>query len=468
MDFVATVEEHNSLSFFHSLAGFNIAGVLDTAFWTNLIPQLSHEDEAVRYALMALSSIYRERSLINQDIPSIKQLHSSKQQSAFALDNYNKAISATMLRMSQDTDNSLSALVTCILFCCIESLQGHFNESLRFASQGIRLLSETQESNVQHQSNPLIATDVAPIFSRLAVQSSMFFGPPSPEETFILLSSQPILQPSSTFDSLAQARSELINLASHVHTLYSACTFAKIAENIEPSSKPLLVETQKSILSALKSWHQSFLALTTNLNHENPPISIAIHTLNMQYQVSTVWTNCIISRSQRSFDSFIDSFRAIIQSATAIHSNQTLSSPHKHPGFTFEMGIISPLYWTGLKCRHPILRRQALALLNQCQPIQEGLWHAGVSARAVARVIEIEERTTFNPPGIDEHNDDATNWPDEHSRLQEVNVMTGDLRRTESGVEDDDNVFAIGKSQIMMHSLPDGLDGPWKVDIETI
>jgi hypothetical protein len=58
--------------------------------------------------------------------------------------------------------------------------------------------------------------------------------------------------------------------------------------------------------------------------------------------------------------------------------------------FTFEMGLIPPLYITVQKCRDPFLRRRALALLRRA-PAQEGLWNRNIMVQAGQKIIELEE-----------------------------------------------------------------------------
>ena len=51
--------------------------------------------------------------------------------------------------------------------------------------------------------------------------------------------------------------------------------------------------------------------------------------------------------------------------------------------FTFEMGLIPPLYWTALKCRDARIRSKAFDLLKEA-PAREGLWNREEALRVAA------------------------------------------------------------------------------------
>lgn len=58
--------------------------------------------------------------------------------------------------------------------------------------------------------------------------------------------------------------------------------------------------------------------------------------------------------------------------------------------FTMDMGIIGPLCAVAYKCRHPIIRREAIDLLTSA-PRQEVGCNSITSARICKRILEIEE-----------------------------------------------------------------------------
>ena len=64
--------------------------------------------------------------------------------------------------------------------------------------------------------------------------------------------------------------------------------------------------------------------------------------------------------------------------------------PSEKPMFFMDMNIVHPLFSIAHRCRDPIIRRRAIALLYSA-PRQEGLWHSFLSARVAEKIMETEE-----------------------------------------------------------------------------
>jgi len=65
------------------------------------------------------------------------------------------------------------------------------------------------------------------------------------------------------------------------------------------------------------------------------------------------------------------------------------------PEFSLDMNIVAPLYGIAHRCRHPVIRRKAVALLYAA-PRQEGIWDSILTARVAERLIHIEEEGLGN------------------------------------------------------------------------
>ncbi len=69
--------------------------------------------------------------------------------------------------------------------------------------------------------------------------------------------------------------------------------------------------------------------------------------------------------------------------------------------FPLESGIISPLFYTAIKCRDRRVRRQALALLESANH-QEGSWESIGAARVAEYVLRVEEGLAQGKERIEE------------------------------------------------------------------
>jgi hypothetical protein len=117
--------------------------------------------------------------------------------------------------------------------------------------------------------------------------------------------------------------------------------------------------------------------------------------------------------------------------ADSIHSRP--ASPkcplkHRDPRcfFLLDNGVIFSLYWAALKARDGLLRRRAVALLEQSS--QEGIWIGPIQAAIARRIIEIEEEQPYeqNPPP--ERTKKAEDIP-EYVRVHSVSTDIDKLRR---------------------------------------
>jgi hypothetical protein len=90
------------------------------------------------------------------------------------------------------------------------------------------------------------------------------------------------------------------------------------------------------------------------------------------------------------YDNFLPQFQQCVALAGDLAAAHERYSEPLRPTFTPEIGPIPLLYIIGIKCRHPMVRREVLCILRG-QPTQEAVWDSISAARVVERVIEIEE-----------------------------------------------------------------------------
>lgn len=107
------------------------------------------------------------------------------------------------------------------------------------------------------------------------------------------------------------------------------------------------------------------------------------------------------SDSETSY-TFESSSSTLSTSSRSTHSRATTPLPnskldvarrHTRPAFVLDAGIIFSLFWTAVKCRDGLIRRRAIALLEQSW--QEGVWIGMIQAAIAKRVVEIEEEQPY-------------------------------------------------------------------------
>lgn len=96
--------------------------------------------------------------------------------------------------------------------------------------------------------------------------------------------------------------------------------------------------------------------------------------------------------NETAWDKFTGYFTKIIELASLIVkpcSRDEITRLHE-PEFSLDTTIVSPLYVVAHRCRDPVIRRKAVTILY-ASPRQEGVWDSFLTARAVERLINIEE-----------------------------------------------------------------------------
>ena len=429
-------EEWVALSQFNECASPALCGWAGSTFWSTLVPQISHSETSVRLAAAAIGSLFQSLGTTGAEAVSIRPGASSRH--AFALQCYNKAIASLTASLTQGPLDGQIALVTCILFICIESLQGNERAALCLCETGSRILlgptTTLDDDKGPHLVSgdlfraPALRGEVLPIFSRLGIMSALHGHPPRlrllyPDAT----TDDPFTQSAPAFESIVNARGALYTLIEKIHRVHVIGADVKWEPQRDEDTAVRLAAQQQELQSALQSWHTRFTLFRLHASG-SPPSSpherSASSILHMHYHITSIFLSTSLDRHETSFDAHADKFRSIISEATRA-LDSTLEDPIDNPKrlFTFEMGLIPPLYWTALKYRHPAGRRSAVSLLQR-GPRQEGLWEAGLMTKIAKRVIELEEGQTYSDATVSPRGE-FFSWPAEGSRVHNTAVDRG-------------------------------------------
>lgn len=84
------------------------------------------------------------------------------------------------------------------------------------------------------------------------------------------------------------------------------------------------------------------------------------------------------------FDRFTPLFANIVDLVERIQAKRM-------PTFSADISTVAILYYAGAKCRHPIIRRKAVALLGD-SPRREGIWDSKGAASVLKQALALEER----------------------------------------------------------------------------
>ncbi|KAL1860166.1 hypothetical protein Plec18170_002115 [Paecilomyces lecythidis] len=137
--------------------------------------------------------------------------------------------------------------------------------------------------------------------------------------------------------------------------------------------------------------------------------------LQMAYATSLILVETCLDQDEMAYDNYKYLFQDIIEHAPSAIS-ATAGHDETPSPFTFELGAGYPLFFTAQKCRDPIIRRQALALLMRT-PRVEGLHRVVASAFLAANIIAIEEDVDIGEDGRPESPCEANSAPGRGKRI---------------------------------------------------
>ncbi|KAH8749935.1 hypothetical protein F5883DRAFT_633542 [Diaporthe sp. PMI_573] len=409
--------EQASFDWFRSRAAVKLCGVFGSRFWDTLVLQASMTAPAVLHALLALSSAHKAemtgRCPPEREEPT-KQAR--EQDTQFTLEQYNKAISCLrpyFLKTDHDDESTRVVLITCMVFVCLELLQGRYDEGQTHLQSGLYLLSQLQAKqcpvgtegvlvlgNLQESYNDCYLVEV---YSRLYAQSAFYGQPPWPFcKPAAIASVNPgaaIQPPPPLFGSLNQARQYLDGIFNAIHCLTARCPKKQIVQ-VAPKT---WLDTQSRIQTYLRLWHQAYKASRLNLISQlNTRDALSYPLLTVYHAMAFVMVaTCLASPDEAIFDSFEATFASLVSTCeemlitaaplkvvdtAAGHCSEIFS-------FTADIGLIPPLYYSALKCRVPSLRRRAINLL-ETDTHRESFWDGTIAAKIARKVAMIEEQGT--------------------------------------------------------------------------
>ncbi|KAL9110133.1 MAG: hypothetical protein Q9227_005327 [Pyrenula ochraceoflavens] len=378
--FRATEAEWQAYYYYFRESSLSIGGSIDVAFWHDTVLRYAQTEPSIRYAVFAVGSFSRHIEIQ----PVIDYRSCSCQHCRPALKYYNRAISS--LNDHIQTENSHRILLlACVLFICIEEIQGNVQNALPLIRQGCSMLRQHRESSIHEvddDENNLM-TLLAEMFGRLCLMSN-FFGHPmeEPEGPSKGNETKPVLE----------ARCQLY------HIMNDGINFTRQAANVKwvPYMAPVemdhLRQWQDRLSDRLNRWYADFFTLSTKAPSQNAHGKMdkkvqekTLMNLRAYYLVSKIWVSTGLTCSEAAYEEHLELFKSIVDHASL--------GTHDQTRFTFEMGLALPLYFTATKCRNPSIRRHSVALLSHL-PRRQGLWNRAESVAVANRVIDLEEEST--------------------------------------------------------------------------
>ncbi|RYP49924.1 hypothetical protein DL768_004460 [Monosporascus sp. mg162] len=351
--------------------------------------QFSHFQPAVRHSLISISSLYEQVHHNSQPKPLLKG-------NKFALLHYNTAI-----RELKALDSEPLVLLVCILFICIEFLQGNRQAAFQHCKHGILILKNVETAY------PWAREYLAPMFRRLNIVP-LFFGVDLGTFPRVTELGDPF---PSHFTSIAHAQfffDDIMNRTIHLARYSDMYTLEGRSPERDPVPPEYLAE-QRSLKWALNGWDLRFQELIS----KSPPSANLAKThyhLVVRCHVAHVWVSTAFQSNETVYDEHIERFRFAADEASRVNTcvGRSLVSSREQSKFSFEIGFLPLLYFIVMKCRCLATRIRALALMRSLGVARENLWEASSLWLTGRRIIELEHGITLDENG--EPCDSAVDW----------------------------------------------------------
>jgi len=137
---ISAQRERRTFEHYFYRGASSIAGALDLRFWKDIVLQLTSLEPAVWDAVIAVSALYETLT------PSLDPVSNDVEKNE-APSWYSRSMMSVRKLIEQNRANQEIAIVTCVLYICIEILQGHMSEALQLYEHGVSLIYKLRPSS---------------------------------------------------------------------------------------------------------------------------------------------------------------------------------------------------------------------------------------------------------------------------------------------------------------------------------
>ncbi|KAL4960527.1 Zn(II)2Cys6 transcription factor [Aspergillus stella-maris] len=384
--------------FFH--AAPSLSDALDLDFWRGTVLQICGSEPAIWDAVVSLSTFYENPPPLGglptfqiEDTDRLPQLRS--QQHREALHWYSRSLHKLQDQIANGVADHAVALVSCVLFICIEILQGNVKAALVLYHQASQLMG------LAAMTVGKIDPAIMPILQRIGTIAAIVNGGmPLPDRRLKSVSQY------ATFRDLAGARAALYAVVVDWKTFDCDAQRATQESPVSiPDTDPGLdlrlrqVDLERRLLF----WHEHFstmpevVAYNRGKNQTKPLfVDMQAHThgitasLTMTYQSILILVRTRLATTESCYDEYNNDFAAVVSHAPSALAATKSAANGRQPPFVFDMGPGMSLLITVVKCRSPSIRRQALRYLRQAPPLQ-GMYFSHSASDFLAAIVTVEE-----------------------------------------------------------------------------
>lgn len=363
---------------------------------------------------------------------------------------YNNAIHSLIEEVCRShEEESLRVLLTaCLIIICAELMRGNVAGGITHMESGVKIIQNWRARRIHSPKRSLevdyIETQLVPYFAALNVISSLF-GRPS-NGIYSIPNDEAQSIHTFEFRDKIEARTALFDILNAGLTFIQSIGEARYWIQLTEEQKL----EQRRLNNLVSEWNVAFQDLAGRCTPSDTPIEVGCtYLLRIIYLTTKLWLSTSLTANETEWDKHKDDYQTLLDLSEYLI--KFLTKPEKHGlAFSFELCCIPGLHFMAYKCRWPLLRRRALALLYNCSR-RECLFDSRFSFSIFWRIMQVEEESLGLPLGQDPGPDDL---PPEEARIHQMNISP--------------ELPGMRGISINLLSKPDGLLGEWYVRREYV
>ncbi|KAH8597821.1 hypothetical protein B0O99DRAFT_592375 [Bisporella sp. PMI_857] len=378
-----TFDERRHFCFFQQRTAPELSGYFDKEFYNHLLLQISRNQPAIRHAVIALGALHES---VKQQEPANGTLKS------LSLRHYMKAIRELASDLADAQQRVSVTLICCVLFIWLETIQGNHVLRMQQLAGGLNILREWHRNVVASSCKTSLETQfirdhLVPLFTRLDLQGVTLENGRQPQ----LELHQRLLNPQSlgipaAFSSVEEARDWLDILLYWLHHSIRKINDAEI-KTIQQKGHILLEQWEVALNEYLRIQYW-----TSDANIR------ACKILRIYQKMSTIMLETRMSHIESDYEPLNGQFQDIMAIVEPLFAAAQGTGKLDGFQFSFEMGVVAPLFYVSSKCQNQEIRARSLTLLLKC-PRNGGVWDglgvAKMSSLAEGGKPKIAERNEW-------------------------------------------------------------------------
>ena len=409
-------QEKRYFEIFCDKTAYEILPTLEADVVRLMLLQACESEPCIRHGIVAIGALDKT-SQTAQDFERLawnrreemEGIGKPKEHYHNALKQYGKALKKLRLAISERKMDLRSTLLASLIIFCFEAWHGSNQLAVEQIQTAIGLIQDwKQRSGAKTRSaldfiSPIpsmMEDQLIQIFSQLAIQV-VFFAEKRSTETGKIMENQSIPQPAynmpNAFVSYREAIMYHRNLTRRSSSFLSRSIPQSRSEYAgwipakEKRTEDIQFDTDRELLMLnILRWCKAFVTVEASFQDFTTLEWRKVRILRIQSLVTYASLGAMAAQDEMVYDDYNHIHKEIVNLSSQVVSSMRHPKVAKKTNFSFDTGVIIPLYLTVMKCRHPQIRRRIVDLLLSTA-WREGVWDSIFVGRMGEWTIEIEE-----------------------------------------------------------------------------